>query len=181
MGGEVGGALLLVAESLPARAARVLDRVADDRRRRGQPARRRACSRCSASRLSETAFAAWGWRLAFLASGVLIAVGIWIRRRVDESPLYLAYVARRAGQPAADARATTLAAHWRSVLTVLLVKCGENALFYVFTTFFVVYVTRVLHRPRTLALEGAAVGVDRRDRRRSSRRARCPIASGGGR
>jgi MFS family permease len=43
-------------------------------------------------------------------------------------------------------------------LTVLLVKAAENALFYVFTTFFIVYVTRVLHQPRTLALEAAAVG-----------------------
>ena len=40
---------------------------------------------------------------------------------------------------------------------MLLVKAGENALFYVFTTFFVVYVTRVLHRPTSLALQGAAV------------------------
>jgi MFS family permease len=38
------------------------------------------------------------------------------------------------------------------------VKAAENALFYVFTTFFVVYVTRVLHQPRTLALEAAALG-----------------------
>jgi len=43
------------------------------------------------------------------------------------------------------------------VLAVLVVKAGENALFYVFTTFYVVYVTRVLHRPRGLALEGAAI------------------------
>jgi MFS family permease len=40
---------------------------------------------------------------------------------------------------------------------VLLVKAAENALFYIFSTFFVVYVTRVLHRPRSLALEAAVV------------------------
>jgi MFS family permease len=65
-------------------------------------------------------------------------------------------MARRAGLPRISL-AATLAAHWRSVMTVLFVKAGENALFYVFTTFFVVYVTRVLHRPRGLALSGAAV------------------------
>jgi MFS family permease len=37
------------------------------------------------------------------------------------------------------------------------VKAGENALFYVFTTFFVVYMTRVLRRPRGLALAATAV------------------------
>jgi MFS family permease len=51
-----------------------------------------------------------------------------------------------------------LLAQWRSVVTVLLVKAAENALFYAFTTFFIVYATRVLHRPRTLALEAAALG-----------------------
>ena len=51
-----------------------------------------------------------------------------------------------------------MATHWRSILVTLLVKAGENALFYVFTTFFVVYVTRVLRQPRTVALEAAAVG-----------------------
>jgi MFS family permease len=106
--------------------------------------------------LGEGAFAAWGWRLAFIASGTLIGVGIWIRSRVEESPLYRAYVERRAGLPKPRV-AATVADHWKSVLTVLLVKAGENAVFYVFSTFFVVYVTRVLHRPRTLALEGAAV------------------------
>ena len=53
-------------------------------------------------------------------------------------------------------------------------KAGENALFYVFTTFFVVYVTRVLQRPRSLALEAAAVAsvteiVDDLSRRRALR------------
>ena len=52
----------------------------------------------------------------------------------------------------------TLLAHWRAVITVLLVKAAENALFYVFTTFFIVFVTRVLRQPRTLALEAAALG-----------------------
>src|SRR5262249_34839055 len=48
-------------------------------------------------------------------------------------------------------------AYWRSIVTVLLVKAGENALFYVFTTFYVVYVTRVLRRPSSLALDAAAL------------------------
>jgi MFS family permease len=155
VGGEVGGALLLVAESLPAS-------------RRGYytawPMIGGAAGNLLSSGalallgffLTESALADWGWRVAFLASGALIGVGVWIRRSVDESPLYLAYMARRKNQTRA-AFLPTLLAQWRSMLTVLLVKCGENALFYVFTTFFVVYVTQVLRRPRTLALEAAAV------------------------
>ncbi|MDB4874482.1 MAG: ral substrate transporter [Gemmatimonadetes bacterium] len=156
VGGEVGGALLLVAESLPAArrgfwsAWPMIGGAAGNLLSSGVLA-------ALGLVLGEAAFAAWGWRLAFLASGVLIGVGIWMRTRVEESPLYRAYVARRAEAPKSEL-ATTLAAHWRSVLTVFFVKAGENALFYVFTTFYVVYVTRVLHRPRTVALEGAAVG-----------------------
>jgi MFS family permease len=156
VGGEVGGALLLVAESMPAE-------------RRGYwtawpmiggPAGNVLSSIVLASLgllVGEAAFARWGWRVAFLASGLLIGVGIWMRARVAESPLYRAYAKRRA-ESGARALWPTLVSHWRSVVTVLLVKAGENAIFYVFTTFFIVYATRVLHRSRTLALEAAALG-----------------------
>ncbi|MBC7896819.1 MAG: MFS transporter [Cytophagaceae bacterium] len=156
VGGEVGGALILVAESLPAprrgywTAWPMIGGPAGNVLSAGALA-------LLGLLLGEAAFAAWGWRLAFLASGALIGVGIWMRSRVSESPAYQAYMGRRA-QVERPAIAATLAAHWRSILTVLLVKAGENALFYVFTTFYIVYVTRVLQLPRTLALEGAAVG-----------------------
>lgn len=156
VGGEVGGALILVAESLPA-----------ERRgfwtawpMIGGPAGNLLSAGVLALlgvALGEAAFAGWGWRVAFLASGALIGIGAWMRTRVHESPLYRAYADRRAHTPPQPLGAT-LAAAWRSMLTVFVVKTGENALFYVFTTFFVVYVTRVLHLPRTLALEATALG-----------------------
>jgi len=155
VGGEVGGALLLVTESLPAE-------------RRGYYAGWPMIGGAAGNLLSsgalgilgaalgEAAFVVWGWRLAFIASAGLIAVGIWIRTRVEESPLYRAHAMRHASRRESSIMAT-VADHWKSVLIVLLVKVGENAVFYVFTTFFVVYVTRVLHRPRSLALEGMAL------------------------
>lgn len=36
--------------------------------------------------MSESEFVAWGWRLPFLASGILIAIGLWVRLRVSETP-----------------------------------------------------------------------------------------------
>lgn len=156
VGGEVGGALLLVTESVP-------------RERRGYFASWPMIGGSAGNLLSsgvlallsfsmsDVAFVAWGWRIAFIASGALIGIGVWIRSRIEESPLYQAYRARRAESPKQSLGATTLA-YWRSIVTVLLVKAGENALFYVFTTFYVIYVTNVLQRPRSLALNAAAVG-----------------------
>jgi MFS family permease len=155
VGGEVGGALLLVTESLPGH-------------RRGYWAAWPMIGGPAGNLLSSGAlallgilfgdrvFGSWGWRLAFLASGGLIVIGIWMRTQVAESPIYQAYTERRA-RTAKQELWPTLVAQWRSVLTVLLVKVGENALFYLFTTFYIVYVTRVLQRPRSVALEGAAV------------------------
>jgi MFS family permease len=156
VGGEVGGALLLVAESLPA-----------ERRgfwtawpMIGGPAGNVLSSIVLASLalwFGEAAFIAWGWRVAFLASGLLIGVGIWMRLRVAESPVYRAYQERRARAAPPSLWATLLSSS-KAVLTVLLVKAAENALFYVFTTFYVVYITRVLHQSRALALEAGAIG-----------------------
>ena len=76
--------------------------------------------------LGEAAFAVWGWRIAFIASAALIVVGVWMRTRVAESPVYQAYVERRS-RVKPPALGATLVAHWRSMLIVLLVKAGENA------------------------------------------------------
>jgi MFS family permease len=155
VGGEVGGAVLLVAESM-------------SKERRGQwtawpqiggPAGNLAAAGVFAGLtllLSEQQFLAFGWRIAFLLSGALIFLGVWMRSRVEESPLYQAHVAQRRARKVSIFG--VLRQHLASVFGVLLVKAGENALFYVFTTFFVVYVTRVLGQPRSVALTASLLG-----------------------
>jgi MFS family permease len=155
VGGEVGGAVLLVAESLPAAERGRWTAWPQTGGPAGNVAAAAVLAACTAL-LSDRAFLAWGWRVPFLLSALLVGVGLWTRRRVEESPLYADYQARRAGAPPAPL-GRTLAAQWRRVVRVLLVKAGENALFYVFTTFLVVYATRVLHRPRGVALAATLV------------------------
>jgi MFS family permease len=155
VGGEVGGAVLLVAESM-------------SKERRGQwtawpqiggPAGNLVAAGVFAGLtllLSEQQFLAFGWRIAFLLSGALIFLGVWMRSRVEESPLYQAHVAQRRTRKVSIFG--VLRRHLSAVFGVLLVKAGENALFYVFTTFFVVYVTRVLGQPRSVALTASLLG-----------------------
>ncbi|GJG86230.1 MFS transporter [Gemmatimonadetes bacterium T265] len=182
VGGEVGGAVLLVAESLG--VGRRGEWVAWPQT--GGPAGNVAAAGVLAlltAGLTDAQFAAWGWRVAFLLSGALVGVGLWMRTRVEESPLFAAYQAR-AGRPRAPLGAT-VAAHWRALLTVFCVKAGENALFYVFTTFFVVWATKVLHRPRgmalaaTLAASAVEVGVIVLAGRWSDRVGRRPVTAVG--
>jgi MFS family permease len=159
VGGEVGGAVLLVAESLPAERRGYWTAWPQT----GGPAGNVAAAAvlaALAALLGDQAFAAWGWRVAFLLSALLIGVGVWTRRQVEESPLFRAAEARARGAgapPARPALLPALARHWRDVLVVLAVKAGENALFYVFTTFLVVYATRTLGIARPAALAATLV------------------------
>ena len=59
----------------------------------------------TAALVGEEAFLAWGWRVPFLLSIVLLAVGLFVRMRVEETPVFAASAAirrRRAGSPLLD-------------------------------------------------------------------------------
>lgn len=73
------------------------------------------------SALGDEAFAAWGWRLPFLASLALLVVGIWVRLRLRESPLFLEL--KRSG--GASRRPLTDAfGNWRNLRQVLIALFG---------------------------------------------------------
>jgi MFS family permease len=108
VGGEVGGAVLLVAESLPAAGRGRWTAWPQT----GGPAGNVLAAGVVAlvgAVVGEEAFAAWGWRVPFLLSAGLVGVGAWTRRRVEESPLYAELAARRAAGRAEPRPA--LAAH----------------------------------------------------------------------
>lgn len=92
--------------------------------------------------LSEEAFLAWGWRAPFLLSAALIAVGLVIRRRIVETPLFAEV--RRANQVAESPVREVLRRHWREVLLAGGARVAENACFYLFTVYALAYTTGVL-------------------------------------
>jgi MFS family permease len=81
------------------------------------------------------AFLAWGWRVPFLLSVVLIAVGYWVRRRVEESPVF-AEIAERREQTRMPI-VQLLRRHALLVLIAALVFAGNNAVGYMTTGGFI--------------------------------------------
>ena len=83
------------------------------------------------------AFLDWGWRIPFLASGILILVGYYIRRSITESPLFEEIERRRATAEAPIAE--VIQVHWRKVLIAIGSRIGSDIVFYVFSVFLLVY------------------------------------------
>ena len=89
---------------------------------------------------TEAQFMAWGWRIPFLLSIVLVAVGLFIRLKVVESPDF--EEAKEQGQDRRTAPAPivqTVRDHPREMATAFGARVGENALFYLFTVFVLEY------------------------------------------
>ena len=87
--------------------------------------------------MSEEDFFAWGWRIPFLLSGVLIVVGFIIRARVLETPLFRELQASK--QLSQAPIRETLRLHWREVLLAAGTRIGENACFYLFSVYVIKY------------------------------------------
>ncbi|MGW2373237.1 MULTISPECIES: MFS transporter [Kitasatospora] len=158
LGGEWGGAVLLVSEH-------------GDRRRRGfwasWPQGGAPAGNLLAAGVlslmttvqSESAFLAWGWRVPFLLSAVLVGVGLWIRLAVEESPLFRQAMANRANRPEAEQAPLVgvLRHHWREVLVAMGARMAENISYYVMTTFVLTYAVNHAHFGKQSALNAVLI------------------------
>ena len=99
---------------------------------------------------TEEEFLAWGWRIPFLASILLVAVGLYVRIGVLESPLFVALRSR--GQVVRTPIVEVLRHNWREVALTTLVRTGQVAPYYIFTTYVLTYGTAVLGLSRTMLL-----------------------------
>ncbi|MFE7185268.1 MFS transporter [Streptomyces erythrochromogenes] len=112
---------------------------------------------------SDEAFLAWGWRIPFLLSGLLVVIGLWIRISVSESPVFLEARAKAAQRAAAGVAAKppvteVFRTNWRGVLTAIGTRLGENISYYVITAFLLVYVTSHLGLPKSDGLNAVLIG-----------------------
>jgi metabolite-proton symporter len=104
----------------------------------------------------ENEFLRWGWRLPFLLSAILIGIGWWVRSTVAESPIFSDLQAR-----AKVDRAPALEVIRKKPRELLIgagVRFAENLVFYIFTTFAIAYITGERHLSRQLALNAVMFG-----------------------
>ncbi len=107
--------------------------------------------------VDEAAFFAWGWRLPFLGSVVLVGIGLWIRLRISETPAFQRVIEQeaRARQP----MLVVLARHPRTLLAGVLGSIATLLVFYLISVFALSWGTTKLgySREQFLWLEMGAV------------------------
>lgn len=154
LGGEWGGAVLMVAEHGDSRRRGLQTSWAQIGVPAGNLLSVGAIAAMSAF-LPEKDFLSWGWRVPFLLSGILIAVALWIRSGIDESPEFetLASEKKTSSRPLVD----LIKGHPRSLLVACFIRIGTDVAFYIFSLFVLTYVTGTLGLNRSVALQGVLV------------------------
>jgi metabolite-proton symporter len=149
LGGEWGGAVLMSVEHAPSERRGLFGSFVA----LGLPAGiilSNLVFLVASSLTTPEAFAAWAWRVPFLASAALVLVGLWVRLGIAESPIFaeLQRTQSRRRMPVVD----VLRSDSRTVLLAAGSYIGISTLGYVVIVYFVSYATRELGLPLTTTL-----------------------------
>jgi MFS family permease len=91
------------------------------------------------SRLPEADLLSWGWRVPFLISAVLVALGVYMRLRIEESATF-----REAKVTEVAPVVEALREHWRPILIVFFAEMAQTSYFYLTAIFTISFATRQL-------------------------------------
>lgn len=145
VGGEWGGAVLLVAEHSPSRERGFWSSWPQA----GVPVGNMLATvvlLTLTGTLTEAAFLSWGWRVAFWLSAVVVLVGYYVRTKVTDAPIFV-----EAQQEAEQANATAygvlevLKRYPRGVFTAMGLRVAENIMYYLVVTFSITYLKVQVH------------------------------------
>jgi len=157
LGGEWGGAVLLVTEHSPNRSRAFWGSFPQAGVPLGNLLATVVLLVLSAT-LSEAAFLSWGWRVGFWLSVVIVGIGYYIRTQVSDSPIFEA--AKAKAERAAEASyglVEVFKRYPRGVFTAMALRFGENIVYYMIVTFSITYLHhRAIDTTRILALLFAA-------------------------
>jgi metabolite-proton symporter len=155
IGGQWGGAVLLLTESAPPDQRGFYGSFAQLGVPLGVILANFAFLGVTAA-TGQDAFLEWGWRVPFLLSIALIALGVFVQTRIEESPEFQRLRSVRVTSTAPkDHRSpilTVLREHPKAIVLAAGAFVAANGTFYVFITYSVAYATRVLGMPQTTVL-----------------------------
>lgn len=107
--------------------------------------------------MSDTDFASWGWRIPFLASAVMLPIGLYVRLRTEETPDFNAATTRRRPADALPFK-EAFARQWKEILLGAGAFMMTISLLYLGLAFLTSYGTATLHLPRPWVLGAVMFG-----------------------
>ena len=107
--------------------------------------------------LTDAQFFSFGWRLPFLASAVLVLLGLYVRLTITETPVFEA--AQKRGEKTGVPMFSVLRNHLRELCAGVLVCLATFVLFYLMTVFALSWGTTALHYPRATFLQIQLFGI----------------------
>ncbi len=153
LGGEWGGAVLLVSEH-------------GDRERRGLwssfpqaavPAGNILATGVLAilsATLSSEQFLSWGWRIAFLASAVLVFIGYYIRTKIEDAPIFQEALKEAAAEEKEQAPFKEVVREYpRQLLVAMGLRVAENIQYYMVVSFSITYLKVVVKTDTSTILQ----------------------------
>ncbi len=105
---------------------------------------------------SDADFEAWGWRIPFLLSAVLVLIGLYVRLQLEESPVYQEAKAEIAEKKTGASHMPffeVIKSYPKEVLTAMGMRMAENISYYIFTIVSITYVTTYLDQSKDLILQ----------------------------
>ncbi|WP_245723469.1 MFS transporter [Paramicrobacterium humi] len=143
VGGEWGGAVLLVAEH-SRRAAGILGKLAASCGARREPHRDARAVR-DVLAASRRPIPRLGWRVAFWLSALIVIIGYYIRTRVSESPIFLEAKAEQERTKAAGVGVGAVVRRYPGkLLQAMGLRFAENIVYYIIVSFSIVYLSTVV-------------------------------------
>jgi MFS family permease len=155
VGGEWGGAVLLSSEFGDPRKRGFWSSAAQI----GPPAGNLMANgvlAVLAATLSNEDFLSWGWRVAFLASAILVVFGLLIRLKLEETPVFKAIKAH-GEQPKAPIK-EVFTKEPRALVSAALCRVGPDVLYSLLTVFMAVYATKELGMTTSNVLSAILIG-----------------------
>ena len=143
VGGEWGGAVLLVAEHCPSKSRGFWASWPQAAVPMGNLLATVVLLTLSCTLSAD--FLSWGWRVAFWLSAVIVLVGYYIRTKVNDAPIFLEAQKEVEAESKATASSRSFRRYPRGVLTAMGLRFAENILYYLVVTFSITYLKIVVH------------------------------------